>query len=223
MTTAVPTDSLPSDRALPRGSVRRWAFLALVGFPMWVVCFVLLYGALGAEPAEMTPAESIAYYRAGGAAIWAFTVIATVASVVMALALVGLSRSVAGPARHNLLARLALVAATVGGIAGMASGLGTFVTLVADPDRPSALAEALVAKSPASAIVNGVAWTLLLVAVTLLAFALRRAGVLRRGGLIIGVLGALLTVVMLATFFFVPVVAAALELAVGAALLARRQ
>ncbi len=203
---------------------RAAAVLAGLGLPAWVGCFVLLYGSLGPKPeGEQTLAEQARMYQSGGVAIWAFGALALVAVVVMAAAVVAIARPLAASNRARVLSRLAIAAAVIAAVAEVVNEIALFGLLAADADDLPGWVSGLMEGQSANVDINGISWTLFAVAATLLAFALRSARVLPRAGLVIGIIGAALTVVAAAAAFFVPMTAAVLLFALGASLARRRR
>lgn len=218
MTTTAVAEPAPQKFRLA-GSVRSGAIVALLGLPLWIVCFVLLYGSMTEKP-EGSASQIIAAYQAAGPAIWAFAIVGPLAVVAMVAGVVMLARA-AGP---HVLARLAAVAAALAGPVFLVNAVGIFAMLAADSARPPAWIDTLLPDSPANHVFNGIAFSLLAVAVTLLVFALRAAGLLhRRGGLVLGIVAAVLSAAMIGLLFFQPMLPAALEFAIGLSLLLRRR
>ncbi len=220
MTCTRPIATTPAERFALSRRARIGAIFALLGFPLWIVCFVLLYGALP-EKVQGTPAQIISYYQSGGSAIWGFAIASLLAVASMLAGVVLLVRASEGRAR--VLGGATIALAVLGGIAFTGNWIGTVGMLTTDLAQPADWVTALVEGSTANQVLNGIAYSLLGGSATLLAFVLRSAGLLHRIGLVLGIMGIVLTVAMLALFFFVPMVAAVLEFALGLCLLLRRK
>lgn len=216
MTVNVPIAQAASDRFVLPHPARLGAITGLLGLPLWMVCFVLLYSALPERPVG-TPEQTIASYQSGGAAIWAFAIVSLLAIATMVAAIVILVRATGRPRR--ILGVLTVAATILGGLAFLVSWAGLLGMLTTDVAAPAAWVEMMVNDQ----VFDGIAYTSLAIAVTLLAFALRSAGLLRRAGLVLGIIDIVLTVVMVGSSFFVPVLPASLVFALGVGLLLRRQ
>lgn len=199
-----PTDHLKAGRL--------GAILAVLPFPLWLICFVLLYGSLGPKSAnDPSLDEQHAQYLAAGPAIWIFGVVAIAAAVLLGLAPAVIARALGrGP--------LPGIIVGVGAVTMAVSLWNTLGFLAFLAVGPGALPGWMLA---ADAALNGIAWSLAALAVPLLGLALRRARILPRAGLVVAIIGAVLLAAILAFQFWQPMTPAILLFVLGIALLRR--
>lgn len=197
------------------------ATLAVSALPLWIVCFVLLYGSMGAKNDAGLVAIHDAYL-AVAAQMTAFGV----AGLLGYLAL-GLAPAVIGQALSRRTGRrpigLALTAAAVVPVLTWGWNMASyFGFLASDPAQLPGWVAITSDGTTGIPVLNTVAWALNALSVVVLGFALWRARVTPRTGLVVGIVGAVVLVAVVALDFVQPMTTAALLFALGIALLRAR-
>lgn len=203
---------------------RAGAVLSLLAFPLWVACFVLLYGSLGASPdTDPSPEELHAAYLEAGAPVWIFGVLAIAACGVLAAAPAVIGVALARHTRRRLVPGILVAAAVVTGVLQLWNTLSFLVSLGAGPTAAPGWVAVIADGTAGSTLVNTIAWSASSLAVTLLGFALWRSRVVPRTGLVVGIVGAVLLVTILVLQFAQPMTSAILLFALGIALVRARK
>jgi|GEM_PF-4601646 len=203
---------------------RSGAVLALLAWPLWVVCFVLLFGSLGPKPSEPPTTQEIRdAYLAAGAPIWAFAVASLFATIALASAPIALGLALNRGAERRALGRILVASGAVTLVLQLWNILSFLAFLLSEPGAQPGWSAILNEGTPGNTIVNAVAWSLSALAAPLAGFALWRARMLSRAGLIVAIIGAVLLILILVFQFGQPMSPSILFFVLGIALLRRRK
>lgn len=221
MTTLATASSAPARVHLPAPR-RLGALLAVLAFPFWIGCFILLYGSQGPRP-ETTPtlAELHESYLAAAGLMWAFGLLSIAATLALVAAPAVIAVAILRATARRTLPILILVTAAVAGALELFVAVSIPVFLASDPEHLPGWVVGTMEGSDGNDLINIVGWTLATLAVVLLGFATWQAGALPRAGLIVGIIGGVALIAIVALQVQQPMAAAVLLLVLGIALLRR--
>lgn len=221
MTTLATASSAPAKVQLPAPR-RLGAILAVLAFPLWIGCFILLYGSQGPRP-ETTPtlAELHDSYLQAAGPMWAFGLLSLAATLVLVAAPAVIAVSVIRATRRRVLPILIIACSAVAAVLELIVVVSLLVFLASDLDRLPGWVVGMMEGSGSNDVMNIAGWTLAMLAVTLLGFALWQAGALPRAGLIVGIISGVVLIAIVALQFQQPMAPAILLLVLGIALLRR--
>ncbi|MDM4761955.1 hypothetical protein QT381_02915 [Galbitalea sp. SE-J8] len=199
---------------------RLGTLLAVFAFPLWIICFVLLYGSMGAKPDEpQTLAEIHAHALAAGAPVWIFGVLSVIAAVVLAIGPAILGVALARGTGRRVLPGIIIAAGVITALLQLWNTVSYLVFLAAGPSDLPRWAAVVQDGTVGNDVLNLVAWSLSALAAPLLGFTLWRARVAPRTGLVVAIVGGILLLAILFLQFGQPMTPSVLLFALGVALL----
>lgn len=220
MATAVTPTPTTTGTALPP-PVRTGAILAVSALPLWIVCFILLYGSMG--PKNDTGLDAIHdAYLAVAAQMTVFGVVSLLAYLALGVAPAVIGLALARKTGRRWIGPALIVASIIPILTWLWNMASYFGFLAFGPTQLPGWVAITADGTTGIPVLNTVAWALNALSVVVLGFALWRARVTPRTGLVIGIIGTVLLVAVIALDFVQPMTTAALLFALGIALLRSR-
>lgn len=216
------TASIHAGLAPAASSMRANAWLLIATFGLWIATFLSLaplLGPGGPPPTPKTAAEAVQQidaYRIGNVVVNALGTVATLLGII---GLVRIGRQLRAT-RAGLLATLGVVAAVMAMLLLLFHAyLGTGLSFAYPPSYPPLVDRVELYATKWMSTLAFIIWTF---AVAAIGAGLARAGLLKRTGWTVAVLGVILGLLMIAVWLGLPIIPAPLSMVLGVGLLRRR-